>query len=119
MTADPEIKDEQLSTHDEFLLLASDGLWDVIPNQEAVNLVRHVGHPEEMSRMLVDEAFRRGSVDNITCLVVRFRAPEGGGSLPPSPGHSVSPGNSMPSPPQLTSNSVYGSGATRMTYYVG
>eukprot|EP00898_Chlorokybus_atmophyticus_P004723 jgi/Chlat1/5251/Chrsp33S08963 len=69
---EPEIHDDVLTPQDEFLLLATDGLWDVISNQEAVNLVRDIQSPEEAAKRLVDEAYRRGSADNITCVVVRF-----------------------------------------------
>ena len=113
VTAEPEIKDEPLTARDEFLLLASDGLWDVVPNQDAVSLVRGIALPEEMARVLIDEAYRRGSVDNITCLCIRFNSPAvgngqmpmGGGmapqqqqhqsmnnSLPPNPGPYLGPG---------------------------
>lgn len=40
--------------------------------QDAVNLVREIPDAEEASRRLVEEAYARGSSDNITCLVVRF-----------------------------------------------
>ena len=33
----------QLSPADTFLILASDGLWDVVPNQDAVGLVLDTG----------------------------------------------------------------------------
>ncbi|KAJ4872577.1 putative protein phosphatase 2C 71 [Raphanus sativus] len=56
----------------EFLILASDGLWDVFSNEEAVAVVKEVEEPEESTKKLVGEAIKRGSADNITCVVVRF-----------------------------------------------
>ena len=35
----------ELSAADTFLVLASDGLWDVIPNDDAVGLVLDTGTP--------------------------------------------------------------------------
>ena len=40
VTALPEIRIEQLQEGDDFLLLACDGIWDVLTNQEAVDFVR-------------------------------------------------------------------------------
>ncbi|KAJ4887891.1 putative protein phosphatase 2C 71 [Raphanus sativus] len=70
--ADPEIQEEKIDDSLEFLILASDGLWDVFSNEEAVAVVKEVEEPEESAKKLVGEAIKRGSADNITCVVVRF-----------------------------------------------
>ncbi|RMZ57697.1 hypothetical protein APUTEX25_001897 [Auxenochlorella protothecoides] len=55
---------------DDFVILASDGLWDVMTNQEAVCLVQDtVKHPTMCAQRLVEAALARGSGDNITCIV--------------------------------------------------
>ncbi|XP_010493741.1 PREDICTED: probable protein phosphatase 2C 71 [Camelina sativa] len=72
VVADPEIQEEKIDDSLEFLILASDGLWDVFSNEEAVAVVKEVEDPEESSKKLVGEAIKRGSADNITCVVVRF-----------------------------------------------
>ena len=63
-----------------FVLLASDGLWDVMSSQEVCSFVHQVldstpsAHQDESRRKIakavVEEALRRGSGDNITVLVV-------------------------------------------------
>jgi protein phosphatase 1G len=40
VTAFPEVRAERLQGGDEFLILACDGIWDVLTNQEAVDFVR-------------------------------------------------------------------------------
>jgi serine/threonine protein phosphatase PrpC len=65
-------------TDGEFLIVACDGLWDVMSDQEAVDLVR-IHHREHLvedddgrevaASFLVEEALRRGSADNITAVV--------------------------------------------------
>lgn len=72
VVADPEIKEEKVDSSLEFLILASDGLWDVVSNDEAVSMVKPIEDPEEAARLLLQEAYQRGSADNITCVVVRF-----------------------------------------------
>ncbi|CAD6230800.1 unnamed protein product [Miscanthus lutarioriparius] len=72
VVADPEIQDLEIDGDVEFLILASDGLWDVVPNEHAVAFVKDEDSPEAAARKLTEIAFRRGSNDNITCIVVEF-----------------------------------------------
>ncbi|MQL82271.1 hypothetical protein Taro_014742 [Colocasia esculenta] len=74
VVADPEIQEEVVDSSLEFLILASDGLWDVVSNEEAVEMVKPIEDPEAAAKMLTQEAYKRGSADNITCVVVRFLA---------------------------------------------
>jgi protein phosphatase 1L len=72
VVADPDIKEEVVDKSLEFLILASDGLWDVVTNEEAVAMVRPIEDPEQAAEKLLLEAFKRGSSDNITVVIVRF-----------------------------------------------
>jgi len=66
---------------EEFVIVACDGLWDTMEDEEAVDLVRTFvmdplidGDEKEMLRdiaaqMLCSEAMRRGTTDNVTVLV--------------------------------------------------
>ncbi|MBA0583731.1 hypothetical protein Gorai_014576 [Gossypium raimondii] len=72
VVAEPEIQDKEIDEEFELLVLASDGLWDVVPNEDAVSLAGAEEEPEKAARKLTEAAFTRGSADNITCIVVRF-----------------------------------------------
>ncbi|XP_072993645.1 probable protein phosphatase 2C 7 [Typha latifolia] len=72
VVAEPEIQEQEIDDELEFLILASDGLWDVVSNEEAVSVVRMEEEPEAAARKLTETAFSRGSTDNITCIVVKF-----------------------------------------------
>ncbi|CAN6380977.1 unnamed protein product [Urochloa humidicola] len=54
----------------EFLVVASDGLWDKVGNQEAVDAVVRSGRNAAACRELVELARRRGSRDDVTVMVV-------------------------------------------------
>lgn len=71
VVAEPEIQEEEIDGVD-FIIIASDGLWNVLSNQDAVTIVQNIKDAEAASRKLVQEAYARGSSDNITCVVVRF-----------------------------------------------
>ncbi|CAK8569925.1 unnamed protein product [Lathyrus sativus] len=72
VVADPEIQEEKVDSSLEFLILASDGLWDVVSNEEAVAMIKPIEDAEVAAKRLMKEAYQRGSSDNITCVVVRF-----------------------------------------------
>ncbi|MEW5300300.1 MAG: hypothetical protein WDW36_003240 [Sanguina aurantia] len=70
VTAEPEVMSMQLTGQDYFLVLATDGLWDVLRNEQAVGLVFDTVKEADMcGKRLVTEALTRGSNDNITALV--------------------------------------------------
>ncbi|KAF6140868.1 hypothetical protein GIB67_042281 [Kingdonia uniflora] len=71
VVAEPEIQEQEIDHEFELLVLASDGLWDVVPNEDAVSLASTEEEPEAAARKLTETAFARGSADNITCIVVR------------------------------------------------
>ena len=55
---------------DQFVIVACDGLWDVIQDQQAVDFVlKYQEDKENISQHLINEALRRGSTDNITVVV--------------------------------------------------
>lgn len=56
-----------------FLILASDGLWDAFTNEEAALYVRQrLNEPYLGAKSLAMQAYQRGSVDNITVLVINL-----------------------------------------------
>mmetsp|Transcript_1029 Transcript_1029/g.2575 ORF Transcript_1029/g.2575 Transcript_1029/m.2575 type:complete len:622 (-) Transcript_1029:92-1957(-) len=70
LTPDPEITERELLAEDEFVVIASDGLFDVLRNEEVVGLVHDtVKEPSMCGQRLATEALTRGSGDNITVAV--------------------------------------------------
>lgn len=72
--ADPDILTFNLNDHKPmFLVLASDGLWDTFTNEEAVKFIKErLDEPDYGAKSLTLQAYYRGSVDNITVLVINF-----------------------------------------------
>jgi len=72
-SVDPEIQVIPLTDKDLFMVLATDGVYDVLSNQEIVDLgMRHWNNPEEASTAIVRAAYQKGSEDNLTALVIQF-----------------------------------------------
>jgi serine/threonine protein phosphatase PrpC len=68
-------------SRDRFMIIACDGLWDVVSSQEAVNFVldncydislNRINHKMNISRKLAEHAISLDSGDNVTCIVVFF-----------------------------------------------
>lgn len=66
----PDIWDSILTVEDDFFIVASDGLWKVMDNQEAVDHVRAEKTAERAAKALAAAALKRGSHDDISCLVI-------------------------------------------------
>jgi serine/threonine protein phosphatase PrpC len=75
ITAKPEIEEAQLTGETEFLILASDGLWDQMSSENAVAIVKDSlkKHPSNFSsaaQELMREVFKKEARDNVTVIVV-------------------------------------------------
>lgn len=73
LSSEPDIKVEMIDDDTEFAIFASDGLWKVMSNQEAVNSIKNIKDPNSAAKHLTDEALSRKSRDDISCIVVRFQ----------------------------------------------
>ncbi|GFR40546.1 hypothetical protein Agub_g1119 [Astrephomene gubernaculifera] len=92
---EPEVSVVCRQDDDDFLLLASDGLWDVMANQEATNLcIRCIKRAREKgasrnaavriaASVLTKAAIDRGSKDNVTVLIIDLRSERPGAAPGP------------------------------------
>ncbi|XP_049959711.1 protein phosphatase 1L [Schistocerca serialis cubense] len=73
--ADPDILTFDLSDHKpQFLILASDGLWDTFTNEEAVAFIKErLNEPHYGAKSITLQSYYRGSLDNITVVVINFK----------------------------------------------
>lgn len=75
----PHVHELNRSTDDEFIIIATDGIWDVMNGSQAVTFVRSQlkGNPmlsmTEVADALVQRALRNRTQDNIACIVVDLR----------------------------------------------
>jgi len=70
---EPEVRVLPITDKDLFMVLATDGIWAVLSNQEVVDLAgKHWSDPEEAAKTIVRTAFQKGSDDNLTAIVIQF-----------------------------------------------
>nr|ACU18291.1 unknown [Glycine max] len=73
LSSEPFVTVEIIEDDAEFVILASDGLWKVMSNQEAVNCIRNIKDARSSAKRLTEEAVNRKSTDDISCIVVKFQ----------------------------------------------
>merc|ERR1712100_883114 len=78
VNSEPEILELDLGKDDKFIILASDGVWEFLSNEEVANIVApffEVKNAEKAAEALVRESYLRwkreeeGIVDDITCVI--------------------------------------------------
>lgn len=58
----------------QFMILATDGLWDTYTNEDAVaHVLENIDEDYFGAKSIAFQAYRKGSLDNITVLIVDFR----------------------------------------------
>ncbi|KAH3742840.1 protein phosphatase 2C [Pelomyxa schiedti] len=76
VSAEPFTAHTTLTRDNQFMIVACDGLWDKLDYSTAVqicNKAKNSGKsPAEAAQILVKEALDKGTMDNVTCLVVYF-----------------------------------------------
>jgi len=82
-------KDDDNSMKDKFIIMACDGIWDVVSNEECMDLVSAMLDEGESNcglicEELLDISLKKGSSDNMTATVIRFpgqQIGQGGGVM--------------------------------------
>jgi serine/threonine protein phosphatase PrpC len=79
VSSQPEVFEKRLDNRDKFLVVGSDGVWDKLSSQEAVDIASRVKDPAHAAREITQQARQRwqsesrGMVsDDITAVVVRL-----------------------------------------------
>jgi cGMP-dependent protein kinase len=74
--AEPEIFSKEISDQDEVLILASDGVFEFVPNQMVLDLcMKHKNNPIHACESVVDASFEKwltyeDRTDDITVIVI-------------------------------------------------
>jgi len=70
----PYISTTELKKEDDLLIVACDGLWDVMTDQEAVDLIRENKEKttQELSELLLGTALIKETADNLSIMVIKL-----------------------------------------------
>lgn len=90
---DPEITERSLSMDDQYLVLASDGVWDVLTEKDVLGVCWQPRgkSSQQIAKDIIQLALASGSQDNVSCIVIGLA--DYIASLP----HKAQPSSSSPS----------------------
>ena len=72
VTANPYITEiDKNEKNVKFIVLASDGLWDVVDDKLLYEMSLENGNAKELCEKLVDYSLENHSTDNISCIVIK------------------------------------------------
>lgn len=76
VSPEPEVFVEERANDDEFLVLACDGVWDVMSNEELCDFVRNrmetTSDLDYICNLVIDTCLHKGSRDNMSVVIVAF-----------------------------------------------
>ena len=72
VTSKPTISKKKIGKEENFLIIASDGVWDVIHEEELNGYISKNLSASELSALIINEALRNYSRDNVSCIVIKF-----------------------------------------------
>jgi protein phosphatase PTC1 len=69
----PYTTETTITKDDSLLILACDGVWDVLSDQDAVDLIKDIPSAQEASELLLKKSLEKGTTDNLSVMVVKFQ----------------------------------------------
>ena len=73
--SEPDIIAKKIEKNSKFVVLASDGLWDTLNENDVIEYGEKYGNKlssEEFSKKIVKLAVRKGTKDNVSCVVIKL-----------------------------------------------
>ena len=61
-----------LNIRDQFLILASDGIWDLVNEKEIQQMIKKNNNSEKLCAMIIKKALDKGSWDNMSVFAIRL-----------------------------------------------
>ena len=72
LISNPNFFKIELTKNDKFVIMASDGVWDVINDFEAYKISQNIDDSDELAYEIVNKSIEYGSKDNISCITIKL-----------------------------------------------
>ena len=72
LIATPDYFSEEINEDDLYVVIASDGVWDVISQEDILEMSKNNMSSEEFSKIIIKTAKKKETRDNVSCIVVKL-----------------------------------------------
>jgi serine/threonine protein phosphatase PrpC len=69
---EPHFCKVELNDFDKYVIIASDGVWDVFSDEEMLGLSFKVNNAKEFCNQIIGDSLKKGSTDNLSCFVIKI-----------------------------------------------
>ena len=70
--SDPHVTKTVMGEGDKFLVMATDGVWDVLDDEDIFEMIKNTNDSKELCNHIVKTAIDKGSMDNISCFAIKL-----------------------------------------------
>ena len=68
----PHVYKVDIDIDDKYIIIASDGVWDVLEENEIYNYSLISKNSKDFCDIIVKKSIEKGSMDNISCFVIKL-----------------------------------------------
>lgn len=72
VTPFPFINKHIITEKDRYVVMCSDGVWDVLTDKDIFEFSSNCDNSEELSKYIIAQAIENGSQDNVSCIVIKI-----------------------------------------------
>ena len=70
--SEPYITKITINDYDKYLIIATDGIWDVLDDSDVYEMSKNINNSQELCNKIIEKALDKGSMDNISCFVINL-----------------------------------------------
>lgn len=68
----PSMTRTEIKSDDEYIIIATDGIWDVLEEEEVFKLTKEAINSNNLVHIIAKTALMKGTMDNLSCFVIKI-----------------------------------------------
>ena len=72
VVSEPHVTKIYINDNDKYVIVATDGIWDTLEDGDVYNISKNMENARDLCNTLVEKAMEKGSMDNISCFVIKL-----------------------------------------------
>ena len=70
--SEPYVTKININENDKYVIIASDGIWDILDDVDVYEMSKNMDNSKDLCNNIVEKALDKGSMDNISCFVIKL-----------------------------------------------